>query len=236
MPTTAPGLSPARAKLVQLMNATARDQAAHSLWTYLAVRPQAIPMSWKAGQRVVVDCSDGCRALARWAGIHDDPAGNGYASFGNSSSIWVHLHHAPLELAQPGDIFTFGYYAGEKHACMALDAGGNPRVWNMGRPGQPEIRRLSDEIAAHRGMTVTLCKLNAPDPPPTTQDLLRAHTDFWSWLAWSLGEGPWKPYGASNPKVRPNVGKVIAVAHPTWWARRAQFVGARNKGNKATSK
>lgn len=227
MPTR---LAPARTKLVDLMEATARDQELRGLWTYLAVRPQYIPATWKTGQRVITDCSDGCRMLCRWAGV-DDPAGNGYAPFGNSSSIWAHLPHHDLDESEPGDIFTFGYYAGEKHACMALDAGDNPRVWNMGRPGQPQIRRLSDEIAAHRGMTVTLCKLPIAKPKPTPQDKLRALTGFYAWLSWALGEGHWKAYGKGNATVRPDVPKPVPLQ---WWKRRAQFWANRKKGNKAT--
>ncbi len=50
-------------------------------------------------------------------------------------------------------------------------------------------------------------------------------------MSWQYGWNAWRHYGARNPLVRPNVGKVIAVSHPTWWAWRAQFLANRHKGD-----
>lgn len=219
-------LAPVRSRLTSLMESTVDDEFHHSNWRYHAVRPQAILPAYIARGYVESDCSDGCRNLCRWAGLGDDPAGVDYAPFGNSSSIYFHLHHAPLSQVEPGDMFTFGYSTGEHHVSMAFNADPDPLVWNMGTQGQPVFRRLSQEAAAHHGMTVTLCKLPVPDPPPTPQDKLRAHTDFYSWVAWKLGEGPWKHYGKAAKAVRPNVPWVIS---PSWWKRYATFLLNRKK-------
>ena len=83
-------------------------------------------------------------------------------------------------------------------------------------------------MAAHPGMEVTLCKLPIVDPPMTPQDKLRAMTGFYSWVAWRLGEGPWKHYGELNKTVRPDVPKRISAQ---WWVRYRQFLANRHKGN-----
>lgn len=53
---------------------------------------------------------------------------------------------------------------------------------------------------------------------------LRGRRGFWAWLAWSLGEGDWKPWGRKNPHVRPNVPRRIPRA---WWRHLAAFRKAR---------
>ena len=77
-------------------------------------------------------------------------------------------------------------------------------------------------------MAVTCCRIPVVDPPPTPQDKLRAMTGFYAWVAWRLGEGPFKKYGKRNPKVRPNVPKIIS---PAWWTRLARFQLNRKKAN-----
>jgi hypothetical protein len=222
-------LAPARQRLVEIMRATLADEHARHDWTYRAVRPLYVPHTWVPGQRVTSDCSKGVQYLCRWADA-PDPMQNGFGPAGNSQTIWLRLHHvlSAGEL-EPGDPVIFGY-DGRDHAAMALEAGPDPLLWSDGHQGAPNTYRLSQD---HR--LKTYCKLPVVVQPPTPQDKLRAHTDFYSWMAWSLGEGPWRHYGASNPAVRPNVGRVIAVSHPTWWKRRIEFIANRNKGDKATT-
>jgi hypothetical protein len=222
-------LAPARQRLIQIMRATLADEAARHDWTYHAVRPCPVPAAWHPGQRVIGDCSKGVQFTCRWADA-PDPMQNGWGVNGNSQTIWLKLHHVffPAELA-PGDIVVFGR-DGADHAAMVLEAGPDPLLWSFGHQGAPNTYRLSRDRRVR-----TFCKLPIVPPPPTPQDTLRAHTDFYSWMAWSLGEGPWKHYGPSNPSVRPNVGRVIAVSHPTWWKRRIVFLANRNKGDKATT-
>jgi hypothetical protein len=218
-----------RAALLKLMQETITDQARDGNGTYLAVRPQTILRSYTPGMRYQADCSDYCRDLCCIAGVPDDPAGNGYQDYGNSSSIWLHLHHVTLPQAQVGDIVTFGKWSGEEHACMVMDLTDplNPDVANMGEQGQPVKSTYQIELANHPGSVATVCKLNLPpDPPPTPQEILQAKTGFYSWLAWGLGEGPWKHYGKSNRSVRPAVPLRIPAS---WWARRVQFLANRKK-------
>jgi hypothetical protein len=180
---------------------------------------------------VKADCSKGCQKIAKWAGA-PDPMDNGFANWGNSNTMWVELEHIPKSDVEPGDFFTFGYYAGEKHVCIALGFGteSDMDVWNMGRQGQPVITKLSVEVAAHAGMTVTPLKLAVTDPAPhlTAEEKLRARTGFYSWVGWRLAEGPWKHYDKRQASVRPKVPKRIPA---DWWKRYAQFIANRNKGN-----
>lgn len=55
---------------------------------------------------------------------------------------------------------------------------------------------------------------------------LRNRKGYWAWLAWYLGEGDWKPYGARNPRYRPNVPKRVPKG---WWPKLAAFKAARSK-------
>lgn len=63
-------------------------------------------------------------------------------------------------------------------------------------------------------------------------EALAAHSDltqrtgWYSWVAWRLGEGDWKPYGPANPDVRPNVPVYISAS---WWERLRVFLAARKK-------
>lgn len=51
---------------------------------------------------------------------------------------------------------------------------------------------------------------------------LRKRTGYWAWLAWYEGREDWKPFGARNRRVRPDVPKTIAAA---WWVRRKLWIG-----------
>lgn len=222
-----------RSAMAAVMKQTVDDEAKYGNATYAAVRPQTVLASYTSGEKWEADCSDGCRSVAHIAKLPDDPAGNNWADFGNSSSIWTHLHtDLPITAAEIGDIFTLGFSTGEAHACMAYDVTdpSDPVVWNMGTEGQPVFRKLSQEIAGHPGMTVTLCKINLPPVPvPPAVAHLRAQTGFYSWLAWVLGESDWRTYGKKNKNVRPNVPRVIPAA---WWTRYAVFLKNRKKPNK----
>lgn len=219
-------LAPARKRLVNLMRATLADQAANHTWTYHAVRPSYVPGSWKPLQPVTGDCSKGCQFLARWAAA-PDPMRNGWGPYGNSSTIWLTLEHAVHAAdLQPGDIVVFGPY-GRDHAAMVLEPGGDPLLWSFGHQGAPNTYRLSQDTRAK-----TFCLLPIADPPPTPQDKLRARTGFYAWVAWRLGEGPWRQYGKQNASVRPDVPRVIPAA---WWRDLARFLLARKKPNGKTT-
>jgi len=214
------------------MASTVGSQARIGNWRYAFWRPQDVQYT---AQQIVTetidsDCSSGCRILCHAASA-PDPAGNGYASWGNSSTIWARCEHITLSEAQPGDMATFGYSTGEHHVCMLWEPAGNGDwwVWNHGRPGDPHKGLLSQEREGHAGMTVTIVSLGVPDPPPTPEDKLREKTGFYSWVAWKLGEGPWRKYGKASPKVRPHVPRVIPVK---WWRQYAAFLRARKKPNK----
>lgn len=225
-------LAPERVRIVDLIDKTCADQARLHRDVYGFFRPQTIPRVYVPGMKLVLDCSDYVRFICCASGVVDDPAGNDYADYGNSASIWVHLHqHIDLADALPGDIPLWGYSMGEKHASILHSFDAQTQQWkvgNFGEQGQPIIDWLAQEQAAHRGMTMTICRLHAPAPPPTPEDKLRALTGFYSWVAWKLGEGPWKGYKPADKTVRPNVPKVIS---PAWWKHYTVFLANRKKGN-----
>lgn len=212
-----------RAKLGELMRSTIVD---HAHWTYQAVRPMPVPSGWRKGQHVTGDCSKGVQFLCRWAGC-PDPMGEAYGVYGNSQTLWARLQHRdhPGQL-QVGDIVTFGV-DGDEHAAMVLEAGQDPLLWSFGHQGAPNSYRLSEDTRPQQ-------YLHNPVPRyvPTAADRLRARTGWFAWMGWALGEGDWHGKGKANKTVRPNVPKVVP---PGWWKRRARFLLARKKANKAAA-
>jgi hypothetical protein len=215
-----------RAELVKLMKATLADQAANHDWTYAMVRPMPVPHTWAKGQKVRGDCSKGVQYLNRWAGCQD-PMGMNYGVYGNSYTLWVHLQDldSVAELLA-GDVITFGF-DGDEHATMVLEPGADPLLWSFGHQGAPDTYRLSFDRRPHQ-----LLRNPLPHYVPTPQDKLRAKTGWFSWMAWALGEGDWKPYGKGNKAVRPNVPRLIPLS---WWRRRAKFLLKRKRGNPPTT-
>lgn len=199
------------------------EQAAHT-WTYAMVRPLETVQHYVRRMRVKSDCSKGVQFLCRWAGA-PDPMKNNYGPYGNSQTLCIKLQHLanPSEL-EIGDIVTFGSY-GQDHAAMVYERGVDPLLWSDGHQGAPNFYRLSADRRPHQ-----LLRNPLPKHVPTEADKLRAKTGWFSWVAWKLGEGDWADYKPADPKVRPNVPKVIS---PAWWARYAEFLRNRNKANKA---
>lgn len=77
----------------------------------------------------------------------------------------------------------------------------------------------------------TLVKAVAPKSAPAksaggtaAKATLRAKKGYAAWVAWTLGEGAWKPYGASNRSVRP---AVQAKVPASWLSRRAKLLADR---------
>lgn len=216
-----------RSDLQRLMRATLADETKRHTWTYHAVRPCPMPSRpWKEGEKVWGDCSKGVQFLCWWADLPADPMHGGWGAYGNSQTLWLHLQH--LDHANQlhiGDIVTFGT-DGEEHAAMVLESGSDPLVWSFGHQGAPNSYRLSTDKRPQQYL-----RNPVPTYVPTKQDVLRAKTGWFAWMAWYEGEGDWKTYGAKNKNVRPNVPKVIPVG---WWTRRAKFLLRRKKGNTAS--
>lgn len=207
-----------RAELVTLMQETLLDERIRGDWTYRAVRPMPVPFSWRPGQWVTGDCSKGVQYLCRWAGTHD-PMGRNYDPYGNSQTLWSNLQSLdqPNDLL-PGDIVTFGYN-GDDHAAMVLEPSADPVLWSFGHQGAPNTYRLSYDTRPKQYRRNPL-----PVHVPTPEERLRAMTGWFAWVAWRLGEGDWRTYGKLNPRVRPDVPKMIP---PDWWKRYADFLRNR---------
>lgn len=210
-------LTGTRLEMQRLMRATLAD---HANWTYRAIRPMPVPATWKPGQHVTGDCSKGVQYICHWAGA-PDPMRNGWSVYGNSQTIWLTLEHvlraSDLEV---GDPVTLGL-DGREHAALVMEAGSDPLLWSFGHQGAPNSYRLSVDKRIR-----AFCKLPLVPPPPTPQQTLRAETGYYAWVAWRLGEGPWRQYGSANASVRPDVPTLIP---PTWWHRLAQFLLNRKK-------
>lgn len=217
------GVTSVRQRMLTLMRATLADERAHGDWTYWAMRPRPMPSRpWRPGDRIVGDCSKGAQFIAWWA-EGPDPMGQGFGAYGNSQTMTAHLHHLdhPGEL-HVGDYVTFGY-DGDDHATVVMESGADPLLWSFGHQGAPDAYRLSYDRRQRYFL-----RNPASTAPPTPQEKLRAKTGYWPWLQWRLGEGAWKHYGKSDPKVRPNVPKRIPLR---WWRRYFRFLRNRRSGN-----
>lgn len=220
-----------REKMHDVMVESLADQAKHHNYTYEAVRPMFMPVRpYTVGTRKKGDCSKYCQYLVWWAG-GPDPMGLGFNGYGNSSTLCHNLQH--LDSAKElmvGDFVTFGK-AGRDHAACVMEADhvhGNPLLASWGHQGAPNTYRLDFDTRPKQFLRNPL-----PKYIPTPQDKLRSKTGYFAWVAWKIGEGDWHGHGQANPKVRPNVPKNIALAHPLWWKRYAQFIAGRKKGDKA---
>jgi hypothetical protein len=213
-----------RGRLEKLMLKTLADEAAHSDWTYWAVRPRPMPpRPWHVGEHVTGDCSKGVQFLCWWADLPRDPMGMHWGPYGNSSTLAAHLQHLgyAAELLV-GDIVTFGPW-GSAHAAMVMERGSNPLLWSFGHPGAPNPYRLSVDPRVHQ-----LLRNPVPHYVPTATELLRMKTGYWAWLHWRLGTGDWAHYPPRAEKVRPDVPLVIP---PAWWVQYRRFLAARHSGN-----
>lgn len=61
-----------------------------------------------------------------------------------------------------------------------------------------------------------------PLSKPIAPAVLQARAGYWSWLAWRLGQQAWKPYGKTNPHVRPHVPALVPAS---WWRQAAIHIG-----------
>lgn len=217
------------------MAATLADEAATHDWGYLPVRPCGMPTKirkWARTKPVKGDCSKGVQFLCWWTPGVDDPMGENYGAYGNSSTLWLHLQHLvdannayDVRLLKVGDIVTFGI-DGEEHAAMVLEPateanGYDPLVWSFGHPGSPNTYRLSQDTRPQQYLRNPL-----PVYVPTPLDKAKARTGWFAWVAWRLGEGDYLEYGKANPAARPNVPKMIPLS---WWKRYTVFLLGRKK-------
>lgn len=211
-----------RAAMKKMMLATLADEQAFSNWNYTEARPNVPEPKYSRGKRIYSDCSKGVQRIARWSKA-PDPMRSDWGPWGNSQTIWLQAHHVdrPDQL-DVGDIITFGR-DGDQHAAMVLEPGSDPLLWSDGHQGAPNTYRLAQD-----GRPAQYCQQPIAPYDPPTADILRSKTTWFAWVAWRLGEGPWKPYGKTNPQVRPNVPKLIP---PSWWLRLAKFLKDRKKGN-----
>lgn len=211
----------------KLMYDILADEAKNHNWTYYAVRPMPIPASpYVPGRSIVGDCSKGVQYINHWAGVLNDPMGMGWGPNGNSQTLWTNLQHLDhASQLQVMDIVTFGHN-GEEHAASVLEAGLDPLLWSFGHQGAPNSYRLSQDKREKQFLLNPIAVY-----VPTPQDVLRAKTTWFAWVAWKLGEGDFRHYGPEDKTVRPNVPKKVPAG---WWVRYAQFLANRKKANKPT--
>ena len=226
-------LSP-RERMLKVMNETLTEEARYHNWIYEAIRPITVARYWVEGKRRVSDCSKGCQAVARWAGDCPDPMGRNWDGYGNSTTMTMHLPHLNhLSEVQIADYVTFGYNGDDHATCvkkLIKDSLGHTvdlLLWSDGHMGAPNQYRLSYDKRQRYFLHNPVVKI-----PLTAAEILRAKTGFWAWAQWRKGVGHWKGHGKHNPKVRPNVPKVIPLR---WWRRYAGIWGRSRKANKPTT-
>jgi len=180
-PTKKPGegLVGTRAAMHRIMLALLGNPFA---WTYNEVRPLRLPkrrltpeeLASQAATRRALgelvghyrsDCSWGTKTVDFLAGCKDDPTGELWGPWGNSTSEYEHLEKRPgldnayapkaadLANCQVGDDLLFGP-DGVWHATKILEAGPDPLLWSDGfgpetggspHVGAPNSYRLSDD-------------------------------------------------------------------------------------------
>jgi hypothetical protein len=171
-PTRKPGegLTGAQARLHKVMVATVGNPFG---WTYNFIRPLTLPKGKltnadfasraalnAALKRLVSryrsDCSWGGKTLFWLVGCADDPTGEKWNGWGNTSTTYQHLpkrpgldnamHPAPADLArcQVGDIGLVGEN-GSDHFFIIMEAGPNPLVWSDGFNGAPNSYHVLDD-------------------------------------------------------------------------------------------
>ena len=125
-------------------------------WQYREIRPLQLPPLLSHG--VEADCSFGVKILCHWAGVQDDPTGEQWDGYGNSSSIFAHLPHVSVAEAKVGDIVVIGP-GGEYHAAMILATDPeNPKLWSFGHQGAPNVYPLLSDTRR----PFTVCRIPAP--------------------------------------------------------------------------
>jgi hypothetical protein len=152
-PVVVPGKT-LRERMAKLMDATVMNEPN---WHYHAVRPLSYPTLTQAEHAAVAsDCSFGCAILALLAGA-GKPFGRTFQ--GNSSTMFALLDHINQADVQIGDYAVFGHTNGEMHAVCIRQPGGDPLCWSHGQEKGPMFVKMSVEMAAHPGATVTYLRL-----------------------------------------------------------------------------
>ncbi len=142
-------------------------------WTYNFVRPLSLPKgklrtadfaslaSLKAALARLVteyksDCSFGGKTLFYIIGAPDDPTGENWNGWGNTSSTYLHLPKRPgldnamnprpadLARCKVGDIGLVGK-DGSDHFWIVMEEGENPLVWSDGGSNSPNSYHVLDD-------------------------------------------------------------------------------------------
>jgi hypothetical protein len=217
-----------RKLLGNTMRATLSDP--HGRWDYEAVRPIKPfgPRSYEQGRYVKADCSKGAQLICYWTAGCPDPMKQSWDGYGNSATLAMRLQHLALpSQLLVGDFVTFGP-GGGSHAAVVLEPGSNPLLWSFGHPeARPNVYRLSQDPRVRQYL-----RNPVPIYVPTPDDRLRSMTGYWAWVQWRLGEGSWSHHSKADPKVRPNVPKLIPAS---WWKQLGVFLANRKKADSLKS-
>ena len=153
-------------------------------WTYNEVRPLALPRRRLTAAELATpavlkatlaklvkafrsDCSWGAKTAFFLARCKDDPTGENWNGWGNSSSAYLHLPKRPgldnaysptaaaLAACEVGDIGVVGVN-GSDHVFVILEKGENPLVWSDGHGGAPDSYHVLDD--ARRPISILIPK------------------------------------------------------------------------------
>ena len=110
-----------------------------SAFQYEEIRP--LPLTWPPNL-TKTDCSFFVKLVYYRAGA-PDPTGLNYDGYGNSVSLFQHGRHILLRQAKHGDVIVFGP-EGSVHAVVIVQSGPDPLCASMGKPGDPNLVRMSE--------------------------------------------------------------------------------------------
>lgn len=213
-----------RMKLAELMDATVKNRWN---WHYALIRPegQGVTEQQAKSGYVVADCSAGCGILCYLAGVPNCLQSGKFNGYGNTGTSYKYLKARGFKVAkaselQVGDVIIYGPEYATHHMVMVRQPGSDPLLWSNGWENAPEFIHHS-VMARHQPSPSSFFRVMPKDPVEKPKPV----DTFWDWLAWYLGEGPYKNH-KRDPKKRPNVPKKIS---DEWWKREKAFIQAREK-------
>jgi hypothetical protein len=217
-------MNPIRVKLASLMDATVKNRYN---WHYALVRPegQGITESRARTGYVLADCSAGCGILCKLAGAPNCLAVGPFDGYGNTGTSYQYLKSKGYKVSkasdlQVGDVIIYGPSYATHHMVMVRIPGADPLVWSNGWEQAPEFIHHSVQVS-HQPSPANYFRIM----PKDVAEVPKPVDTFWDWLAWYLGEGPYKGH-KRDPKRRPNVPKSIS---DEWWEKEKKFIEARKK-------
>jgi len=109
------------------------------------------------------DCSAFVTLCYNWAGVSQDPNGQGYDGQGYTGTLLSNGQQIDISQVVPGDVIVYGPGTGD-HTALVIQGGSNPLTVSMGQQGDPNYCYVSqDGRQPQRYLRFDTTK---PGPPP----------------------------------------------------------------------